>query len=279
MVTEKESMQFASGYQPHGGKQTVVSDQQGRFEFVPLDETSLIVAVHDSGYAEMTGDEVSQAGGVRLQAWARVEAVVRRGRALWAGAAVRVDPVDPDWQPRQVIRVFSYGISGTTDIHGRVVFDRVVPRGAWVAKSLIQHIGSGMTEYSEQSAKVALAPGETAKVELGGSGLAVIGRFSVAGEPPARHQWSLNEAVMISTAGGPHDARKHYECLIDTDGSFRAEDIAPGRYELSVNLTAVPDPNTCGHGARIGRIVRVIEVKGDSPTVDLGVIDGSWFKR
>jgi beta-lactamase regulating signal transducer with metallopeptidase domain/thiol-disulfide isomerase/thioredoxin len=278
LLTGREGMQFTSGYQPHGGKQTVVSDQHGRFEFLPVEEQALIVAVHDSGYAEMTDQEVARASGIRLQAWAQLEAVVRRGNQPLAGAKVAVDP---EWQQGQAVRVFSYGITGTTDAAGRVRFNRLVPRPALVMKTIEQPIGSGTVVYAERTAKVALAPGKSAQVELGGSGSAITGRFSVAGQPTARHQWSLNEAVSLSTTSDENgsDSRKYYRCLIDKDGRFRVEDIPPGRYELRVNLTTVPDPNTCGHGATLGSIAREIEVTGRGATVDLGVIAGSWLKR
>jgi thiol-disulfide isomerase/thioredoxin len=109
----------------------------------------------------------------------------------------------------------------------------------------------------------------------------VLGRFSVAGEPPVEHRWTLNEAVNISTLQDKPGAgeRKYYRCLIDKDGSFRADDIPPGRYELTVNLTAAPEPNVCGHGVRLGRIEREIELKEEFSVLDLGVIEGSWFKR
>src|SRR5262249_38427341 len=94
LLTGSQGMQFTSGYQPHGGKQTVVAGQDGRFEFLPVDEASLIVAVHDSGYAEMSGKEVAQAGGIRLDAWATLEVAVRRGNQPLAGAHVAVNP---DW--------------------------------------------------------------------------------------------------------------------------------------------------------------------------------------
>jgi beta-lactamase regulating signal transducer with metallopeptidase domain/thiol-disulfide isomerase/thioredoxin len=278
LVTSGQGMQFTGAYQPHGGKQTVVSDKHGRFEFLPVEGASLIVAVHDSGYAEMTGQEVTRAGGIRLQAWAQLEVVVRRGNKPLAGAKVSVEPV---WQQDQSVRVFSYGIAGTTDADGRVQFNRLVPRNAMVMKTLEQPIGRGTTVYSERSARVALAPGKSAQVELGGSGSAITGRFSVAGQPPARHQWSLNEAVTLSTTTDEKDAdsRKYFSCLIDRDGRFRVEDIPPGRYDLRVNLTAVPDPNTCGHGETLGRIAKEVEVTGREATIDLGVIQGSWLKR
>jgi thiol-disulfide isomerase/thioredoxin len=278
LLTSGEGMQFTSGYQPVGGKQTVVSDQQGRFEFLPVEQPALIVAVHDSGYAEMTGQEVTRASGIRLQAWAQLEVVVRRGNQPLAGANVSVEP---EWQQHQAVRVFSYGITGTTDAEGRVRFNRLVPRNARVMKTIEQPIGRGATVYGERAAKVALAPGKSAQVELGGLGSAITGRFAVAGQPPAKHQWSLNEAVSLSTTTGEKnaDSRKYFYCLIDRDGRFRVEDIPPGRYELRVNLTAVPDPNTCGHGETLGRIAREIEVTGREATVDLGVIQGSWLKR
>jgi thiol-disulfide isomerase/thioredoxin len=278
LVTSGQGMQFTGGYEPTGGKQTVVSDQQGRFEFLSVEGASLIVAVHDSGYAEMTGEEVAQAGGIRLQAWAQLEVVVRRGGKPLAGAKVSVDP---EWQQRQAVRVFSYGITGTTDSEGRVRFNRLVPRKARVMKMLEQPFGRGTTVYPERAATVMLAPGKSAQVELGGSGSAITGRFSVAGQPPVKHQWSLNEAVRLSTATDDKlsDSCKYFYCLIDRDGRFRVEDIPPGRYDLCVNLTAVPDPNTCGQGETLGRIAREVEVTGREATVDLGVIQGSWLKR
>lgn len=278
LLTSSQGMQFRGGYQPLGGKQTVVSDPHGRFEFLPVEEPSLIVAVHDSGYAEMTAQEVARDGGIRLQAWAQLEVMVRRGKQPLAGVQVSVEP---EWQPRQSVHIFSYGITGTTDANGRVRFNRLVPRNAMVMQTLEQPIGSGTTVYPERSAKVALAPGKSAQVELGGSGSALMGRFAVTGQPPAPHQWSLNEAVSLSTItdGKDSESRKYYRCLIDRDGQFRVEDIPPGRYDLRVNLTAVPDPNTCGHGETLGRIAREVEVTGREATVDLGVIQGSWLKR
>lgn len=283
LLTEREGMQFTGGYRPHGGKQTVAADQDGRFEFLPVEGASLIVAVHESGYAELSGDEVLKSGGIRLLPWARVEVTARRGAVPLAGATV---DVQPEWQRDQVVRVFSYGITGTTDKAGQVVLNRVVPRKGMVSQTLIQPIGSGSTHYPERSASITPAPGETVTIEFGGTGSIVTGRFAVSGKPPANHQWSLNEAVSIASVTDREAGRlvdpgdlKEYRFLIGKDGSFRADDIPPGRYDLSVNLTAAPDPGFCGHGETIGRITRKLEVPADGSPVDLGEIAGTWFQR
>ena len=278
ILTASEGMQFTGGYRPRGGNQTIASDRTGHFEFVPLEEPSLIVGVHESGYAETTAEEIAKIGGIRLQEWAKIEAVVRRGDKPLAGAKVAVHP-DPGWQRKQVVRIFSYGIEGTTDENGRVVFDRVVPRNAGVHKTVEQVRGSARMVYSERSVMVDLSPGKTARVVLGGSGSAVTGRFSIAGEPPLEHHWSANEVVEISGVDERRsaDPSNYFRCLIDKEGSFRAEDLPSGRYRLRVALTAAPDPD--GTGPVIGRIDREIEVSGDSAVVDLGAIEGTWFDR
>jgi beta-lactamase regulating signal transducer with metallopeptidase domain/thiol-disulfide isomerase/thioredoxin len=278
LLTQSQGMQFTTGYRPLGGKQTVVSDERGRFEFLPLEEDSLVVAVHDSGYAEVTGAEVTQTGALRLQAWAKLDVVVRRGTMPQAGAKVTVDP---NWEGTQSVRVFAYGITGTTDKDGHVHFDRLAPRTSIVRKTIDQHVGSGTTVYPERQDRVELAPGKSMRVELGGTGSAIAGQLAVSGEPPAKHRWALNEAVMIAPVERGNDAvaRQYYRSLIDNEGRFRIEDVSPGQYELSVRLTAEPDPGVCGHGELLGSITQKIDVTGRAPTLDLGVIKGAWLQR
>ncbi|MDB5338458.1 MAG: resA 1, partial [Planctomycetaceae bacterium] len=239
IVTEQEGLEFSGGFKPVGGKQKVVADKLGRFEFLAVTEPALIVAVADSGYAEVATSDFIKTGEIRLQAWAKIEAVVHyKGQAL---ADVNL-VVFPENERGKVIQIFSYGITGKTDAAGRVFFNQVVPRTVRVGRTLEQPIGRGTVNYYERSQKLVLQPGAVVSLELGGAGAVVTGRLSIDGTPPAQHVWRLNEAVTITKAGDndPADERPHFRGLIDDKGAFQINDIPPGRYALKVYLTAAP---------------------------------------
>ncbi|WP_010586883.1 carboxypeptidase regulatory-like domain-containing protein [Schlesneria paludicola] len=277
LVTAKDGMQFTAGYRPSGGKQTVKSEAEGRFEFRPCDDESLIVAVHPTGYAEVTTSDFINKKAIHLHHWARLEVLVRQGRAPLAEAGIRIDPIR---QTGRAVQVFSYGIQGKTNAEGRAVFDRVVPGEVWVSKSLEQVIGSGSVVYGERAEKVGLLPGARKLIELGGSGVMVKGQIRLPENPPEPHLWSLNAAARIYTQPtSTNPESRSYQMLIGKDGSFELHDVAPGRYQFQLDLTAVPDPAQCGTGAAMGRITREIDIPETDPVLDLGVIEGTWFKR
>ncbi len=278
LVTEQDGMQFSNGYKPYGGKQTVAADERGRFEFDSVEDESLIVVVHDSGYAEVLSQDVIKSSEVRLQAWAKLDVVLKyKGQPL-PGVDFAVSPEEQRGRPG---RIFAFGIASQTDAAGRVSFDKVVPRTVRVYRTIGRKFrGHGVTYYF-QHRKIDLRPGKTVQLELGGSGATIKGTLSMDGEPPARHEWSLNEPVSIAATGDDvdPDERQHYRAFIDDDGSFHVDDIPPGSYTLSVNLTAAPTLNGGGDGVRLARIDKNFEVPPKESDVDLGVIKGSWDKK
>jgi len=281
LITARPGMQFQQGYRPLGGKQTVTSNEKGRFEMNAVDEEALIVAVHETGYAELPAAKLTEAGGIHLQKWARVEAVVKRGAEPLAGAKLQVNL---EFDQRQGPRITSHGLTGITDANGRVTFDRVVPRNAHIVQTIERQSGNLTSIYPERSANVTLTPGAAVTVELGGTGSAVVGRFAMQGEPPMEHRWSQNDAVVISSisrspTGRGTFGRSSYRALVETDGSFRIHDVPAGPYQLSIRLTGVADPQQPHRTEDIGNITQEIEVVAGSPVVELGVIEGTWFKR
>lgn len=277
LVTAKERMQFTEGYHPYGGKQTLKSDANGRFEFRPCDVESLIVAVHSTGYAEINASDLDANNVLHLHRWAKVEVLVREGNVPLPGASIRIDPIR---QSGSAVQVYSHRIQSKTNSEGRAVFERVVPGEVWVSKTIEQPIDGGRIVHKERSERVSLLPGERKYIEIGGSGVTVKGQIKLADDPPEPHDWKLNSAARIHLPLTPtNKERREYRTLVRNDGSFELKDVIPGMYQFELDLTAKPDRNQGGIGAVMGRIIREIEVPATGAVLDLGILEGAWFER
>lgn len=279
LVSSNSIVHFQDDFRSLGGKQSVVADDEGRFEITPVDENYSLIATHKSGYAEVSDQDLAKAGAIDLQSWAKVEVtVLRAGKPLAAAKVV----LDPRWKPQDRIRVASYGLIGITNDEGRITFDRVPPRAVNITLPLEQSLGRNSRRYSERGTTASLKPGNTAQVILGGTGAIVTGKLTITATPPTEHRWVFNEALTISTSRARNpsisDINDCYRALIDADGSFRIEDIPPGKYQLRVPLTPVPDARGNDTGRRIGEITHDFRVSEDQTKVDLGVIEGAWSK-
>lgn len=272
-------IQLEGGLRARGGKQTVVADEDGRFEFTPVNEAYSLIAFHDGGYAEISDQDLAKSKSIDLQPWAKVEVTVQRAGKPLAGAKVVVNPRQ---RQEQRIRIYSYGLAGTTNDEGRVTFDRVPPQTVNVTLPLEQSLGRNSRVYSERGATASLTPGNTTQVTLGGTGAAVTGKLAMTGKPPAEHRWEFNDAITMTTARAQNplkaEASDYYRALIANDGSFRIDDLPPGRYELQVSLTSVSDAIGVDQSAHLGRITHNFQVGANQTEVNLGVIEGTWQK-
>jgi beta-lactamase regulating signal transducer with metallopeptidase domain/uncharacterized GH25 family protein len=139
-----------------------------------------------------------------------------------------------------------------TDDHGRFTIT-FVPPGQQIIARMVPSGGNSWT-YSEL-ASLEVKPGEIIVTNLGGMGRTVIGkvRFADSAAPDLkngmvyvntpmskilqkikelrtdeeRRAFYLSEEFQVATK----DAR-HYSAFVQSDGSFRAEDVLPGKYEV-----------------------------------------------
>ncbi|MEM9250773.1 MAG: carboxypeptidase regulatory-like domain-containing protein [Planctomycetota bacterium] len=54
--------------------------------------------------------------------------------------------------------------------------------------------------------------------------------------------------------------RRNHNFAIESDGSFRIENVRPGLYQLSVHVAAPPVGNQCGFGEALGQLTHKVEV-------------------
>lgn len=278
---EGNSFQFQRGFRPYNPAQQKTTDEDGRFALAAVEEgvAGIVAIVHDSGYKELTLEELAESPEIRLDVWAKLEfEVIEEGKPV-AGREVLFRPRD---DRTRVVDIFSYSIDAKTDENGRAIIDRVIPTDGFASMALVQEYHSGSTHYSHASRPIKLKPGQTKSIRFGGSGRTVVGRVHLPDGPPAEHSWETNEAGDIETTkfNWKHPDHRTYRFLVEDDGRFRIPDVPPGAYEFSLGLTAKPAPDICGSGRRIGEVSRFeFEVTDDdSGPVDLGQLDGMWNK-
>ena len=287
-----------------------VADNEGRFHFDVVKDARLIIAVHQRGYGERDVDKLSQNRSIRLQPWGRIEGVLHSSGQILPNAKVCLwkRPWNP-WTP--AVTLYADPFIVATDSNGRFVLEDVPP-----GYHALGHLFPG--GMFETRATVLVNPGETTQIELGGKGRPVIGKvhtpkfetgfdFSLSsGElkvvrpKPAdlpftawRKNFASDEAY--EQAAKLDGARRlaywqsaqglaawqealSYTVLFDKDGTFHADDVPSGEYDLNVFLNADGQPGDRASPRPVGFLkVRVTipdsgALKLDEPA-DLGTVE------
>jgi len=142
---------------------TMKAKPDGRLSIQPQDKPFLLVVLHDQGFAQTTSEKLAANPAIALQAWARLEGVVRHGTQPVPGAKVDTYPVggfDPRWA------FLSFQVQTEADADGKFVFAKLKP-GRWAVRLLPSEPtrAAGPVPPTET---VELAPGATLSVTLDG---------------------------------------------------------------------------------------------------------------
>jgi RNA polymerase sigma factor (sigma-70 family) len=272
------------------------TDRDGRYTFRPQEGRISIAAANDAGFAVRSPEELAASPDITLTPWGRIEGVMKIG---------------PRPAPRQKVRAWLHDLGpfgrvdydALTDDDGRFVLERVTPGRLMVYRYVQDADHHGWT--ASNPANVDVQPGETLRIQVGGTGRPIVGRLGLP-EGVALAHFVLGHGGNLSTerTGPPtpddypdysddqrsawwdafrktregrayfEGAEREYAIAIHPDGSFRIEDVPAGRYVLKLPFTG----NTGGdRSARIAftRVdVVVPEVPGGRSDVplDIGVI-------
>lgn len=149
---------------------------------------------------------------------------------------------------------------------------------------IVKH-GEMQAHAPTNPAPVEIVSGKTSKVEIGGKGRPVVGRIDTGGKIK---NWtdhgSLRPKYRI-----PGEFSNYYSFKVESDGSFRIDDVAAGKYELDLRITD-PHPNSmsvadapAGFETQIGNVnydfsvPEMPEGQDDEP-LDLGTIKATLYK-
>jgi thiol-disulfide isomerase/thioredoxin len=268
---------------------TTTADGEGRYSLPPQTGVYALVVVHDAGYAEATAEQLARSQDVALVAWGRVEGNAKIGNKPGAGAQLNISKTGERYDEKAP-RIH-HQIEAKADADGKFVFPRVQPGQVSVNRTVnMPMTGRSWISMPTSAAVVTVEPGKTAQVTVGGTGRPVIGRLNLPKEVTDRSGWIYSTATLATKREFPKldipdnvkemepaqrkqwydeylksDAGKAYQAAVDAvqkdfrqyaviaqpDGSFRADDVPAGTYQLAIAVSKVNADGTCGPGDTI----------------------------
>jgi hypothetical protein len=157
------------------GVTVLKADSSGRFKLPQIAGDYRLVAMNDDGVADITKELFNQTATLYMQKWGRVEGTVWIGMKPAAGSEVNLNC---DFKGNYDGPRVNYEHRVTADDKGKFVFRMVRPGEVQVSR--IIKISERSSSYASQKV-IDVLPGETTKVDIGGGGRKVIGRFVISG--------------------------------------------------------------------------------------------------
>ena len=257
----------------------------------------MIIALHEQGYAEAAMESLKTNDTFRLQPWGTIEGVLKVGKRLATNETVML--TGPAMDAGGPLLQFDFQqFQSKTDAQGRFKITDVPP-GEW---SLVKIVPIDERSWAHtQVTPVKVKPGELTPVAMGGTGRRVIGKVIAPGytnkidwknagfqslntkQPrPPRNLRTPEEMAKWQESDEVKAARRNfrsYALSFSGDGSFRADDVLPGEYDLNIWLRE-PSPSGPGFGMggkEIGQLHRDVTVadaaiKDSDEAFDLGTL-------
>jgi hypothetical protein len=275
----------------------------GAFEFSGAAEGDRLIAVHPTGFADVTVESLTTLDRISLQPWGRIQGVVKSGGKPLARQRVGLrSPLNSS-----DVEGYSFQYNATSDASGRFVFTNIPP-GEHI---LVRYLGPPQAvTVDSYRLPVIVRPGETRQVSYEFGGRTVTGFVDIDGEIDWTQEPQILEAKIGRPPPGPaysggsslanqdrlrraharseamlnyERKRQQFQVVVDRDGMFQIEDVPPGKYELRLRVLEPlsREAETSGRSrerAEIVNLVREIEVPSGAlgTEFDLGTI---WVQR
>lgn len=221
----------------------VETNEHGRFHLPPEVSPAMVVAVHESGYAEVRRDELTATSPtIVLQPWGRVEGQLLWGDRPGPDETISLSTSRPshDWIP-----LVSQSVTTKTDAQGRFTFEHVprglaqISRNMTVANPTATNFTSG---HLFPIMHVNVRSSGPTPVVLGGKGQPVIGKlqglndwqgvtvriFPNAPRPGDQFLWTGYSQFSNSPEGKLYHRDK---IPVNSDGTFRIENVPTAYYQ------------------------------------------------
>jgi hypothetical protein len=270
----------------------------GEFTLPMYEGAKSIVAVGDEGFAKISVAELKASPQITLQAWGCIEGTLHIGRRLGTNQVIVVSMEAFDSQP---LMYDGNVFQAKTDSHGQFVITYLPPG----PRKLARLIPLGNSSWTQQPiGSVDVKPGGVTKAILGGTGETVIGKAKLSASSTPVDWKSVQGSIHTSFPKtfqrlqamktpdeqlayqktdefklAMKDAWKDfhtYPAVFSDDGSFVADEIPPGKYELDVqqaNPHDLPHVTTRTVLGRAEISVTATAQAGTDATVDLGVLE------
>ncbi len=262
---------------------SVITGADGSFAFglptVPREGKAVVAVNADSGYAIATADDLSANPVMVVQAWGRIEGVLKEGKSIGSNQMVNIGI----WGTTETYEwnIVSHDMSVKTDMNGRFIFPRVAPGDAWLTHTVAVRPGDGRQSGHHY---VKVEPGDHLEVILGGMGRLVTGRIETNpgtnlvfyGSMWANETHGMRNARNWRTMSNEEkrlfirqwrnspqseifkEEVRNYEFPVQRDGTFRVPDVLPARYRMQVRADAPREPGKPARHAAVAEITVIV---------------------
>lgn len=224
-----------------GDSIALTTDEAGVVALRDEREPVILVALHDEGFVQVRVQGVPPTE-LKLTPWGRVQGRALYGTSPAAGVKIGHFLMETETSPRSENEPrVSWGCEADTAQDGSFAMDRVPPGRAGLGIWNNSNGSSSMTWTKRAQVRA----GESTTVDFGGSGRPVVGQLVIPKEIDALG-WnaSVNAVERDNDSTVPTGADfmerwmslKRFAVAVNSDGSFRAENAEPGKYQLSVSL-------------------------------------------
>jgi hypothetical protein len=256
----------------------VDADDLGRFSLPAQAGDFQLLIVHPEGFAWIdspgTWETVRL---IRLEPWARLEGTFRVGAK--PAAQVPISVYVPPNHPRKAVQQepnITWMHEAVSGPDGRFAFDRVLPGRGIIGRDITFMAVDGATEVTSScKIRVDLLGGQTTRIDLGGTGRAVVGRLELPAGSGDKVPWNFAQVDGTLQAPGNPEGLPHLTATVAMDGRFRIDDVPAGRYRLVARFGFYDAVRRRGlEGLSCIRTVEVLPLDRESANeaVDLGVM-------
>ncbi len=192
------------------------SDEAGRLNFGARTEPFGVIIVHDSGYAEAVIDPTKPIlEPISLAAWGRVTGHLHIAEAVGANCEIVLN-YNRQQDFGELARV-RHENRVTTTASGEFSFEHVLPVSASIGINVITHASrTGHTSAQSHRRVIVIEPGETTRIELGGTGHSVKGKLLAPVNPKELVDWEFSRITIVNAIGLPPPIP--YPAELETDG-------------------------------------------------------------
>ena len=277
----------------------VQADPNGHFILPDVPDDQPVIFIDADGILSTSAAEVKRNPNVHLEPWGRVTGVLKFAGKPKGGVAISLSTLQ--WFPRIGFHL-NYNTSTAPD--GTFTFEHV-PAGEYKLYRYVPRNGRPITEDHQMS--LAVKAGETTQIEYSNPGRAVIGQ-AMPDKPELTVDWlndddtltlklppldpvsinqkdyatekafqkAYNDSFLTTERMAQARDTRTYLIAFEQDGSFRADDIPPGTYELNLKVTK-PDaksrvPGSTDRADELGSFTREVIVPPGSGPFDLGTL-------
>jgi hypothetical protein len=281
MATPGQQAQISNGrVMNYSNAQQAASDPNGKIDFPPETEAFAIEVVADEGFAKVDQNTLAKSSEVKLMPWGEIKGRMMKGSKPATDEYVDINSTEVGGYDPQKPRIYS-NASAKTDANGNFALDRIAP-GKWSLGRRVQLTNNSWSSVNlatvdveaGKTAEVAIGgngrpvvgkvvlPADMASrsdwsygfsqmnlqntVSVPGPDMPLLVRLSSA---DTQRKWM--EDWMKTDAGKKYAAalqdmqlnNRSYPIAIQSDGTFRVDDVIAGHYTVNINISKMVTEN------------------------------------